>query len=190
MMMRVNRTTNGLALLIVCFIVSSSIFYFLPIPREYSTDEIDELSIPDHFTLQRSIVFTARSFNQTIVIDLTCSEGYIDIVVLYPNEFGNWYTGEEYLAYYEAQNTSLVSETLVIDQPIVGWIQIMMLSSYGNVSLTGSITGYSIAYNEPLSMLSFALAIPFAIAWICYTIHLNRTDETMTLAESEMASLE
>ncbi len=187
--MRRNRTSDILAIFVVLIIVNAGVFYFVPFERVEVAAEIEYLGIVGYLTIPYHLLFTPRSFSQAIDIAITCSEGTIDLVVLNSNEWGNWYIDEDYSAYYEIENASVILTTIDLTTPYEGAIDIIIQTNYGDVVLSGVIEGHSMAYNEPIAIVSLTLAIPFIVGWISYMITIRKDEEgTMMSTELEPAS--
>ena len=175
----------------VLLVLSAGFFYLVPYERIEIAEDVEDLGIGGYLTIPHHLLFTPRSYEQTIDIAVACIVGTIDIVVLNSNEWGSWYTGEEYSSYYELKNASEISTTITIDPPYEGSIDIMIQTNYGDVILSASMVGHSMAYNELLAILSVSFALPFIVGWVVLTVQSKRDGEPSRMStESEQASPE
>ena len=166
--MRGNTTSNVLVALFIGLVAISAYFYVVPYENEVGILEGDDFGILDHLTAPFHASYPMRSYDQSIEISLSCTEGSLDLVVLRSTEWGAWYSEENYTAYFEVTNATYVMETIEIEPPYVGSIDIIIQTNYGDVEMSVSIISRSMEYNHAAGFTALLAAIPILLVWICY----------------------
>ncbi|MFW9832656.1 MAG: hypothetical protein ACFFEK_01565 [Candidatus Thorarchaeota archaeon] len=136
-----------------------------------------DLGILDGLTAPYYAYFPWRSYNQTIDIFLDCTNGSLDILVLNFTERESWYHGENYSAYYEARNVTSVMTTVEINPPHRS-IDVILQTNYGNVSMSVSIYGHWMEFDESTAGNSLLVAIPFGLGALYYATKESKKDDS------------
>ena len=168
--------------LLFLVLVGNSIFYFVvPYENDEMILEAGDLGIVDNLKVPFHAYFRTRSQNQSVDISLICTEGSIDIVVFNTTEWLSWYSGSEYTAYYESTNTSFVDTVIQIDPLYLGTIDIVISTTYGDVTMNVNMHSRSITYDDTTAVFSLFGAVSLVLVWIFYHNRTRRTFEVSTI---------
>jgi len=140
------------------------------IPQQYDEEIVSfyDLGVVEGLTVPYHEIFPLRSYDQSIDITLTCTDGSLDIVVLESTEWEAFLHAEDYSAYFEAKNVTSAMTTVAINPPSNHWIDIMLQTNYGAVNISLSLSSHWMGYDITTAINSALVAIPFAIGSFYY----------------------
>ena len=157
-----------LAFICIGFLVGSVISFAVPNRYEDTVESMSDLGIVENLTVPFPEIFPLSSYNQSIDITLTCTDGSIDILVMESTEWEAFVHSENYSAYFEAKNVTSVMTTVEIDPPSNHWIDIMLQTKYGGVNMSIIIISHWMRYDITTAMNSAFVAVPFGLAAFYY----------------------
>ena len=175
--MRGNWVSVICAFVCIGFLIGATLSFTVPYQEEGLVLTGSNFGILGGLTAPFHAHFPWRSHNQTIDIFLQCTNGSLDIVVLNSNEWSAWDQGENYSAYFEATNVTSVMTTIEISPPIVGSIDIILQTNYGEAWMSVNIFNHWMGYDDTTGMTSLIVAIPFGLVAYYYATKEPKKDD-------------
>ena len=157
-----------LAFICIGFLVGSVISFAVPNRYEDTVESMSDLGIVENLTVPFPEIFPLSSYNQSIDITLTCTDGSIDILVMESTEWEAFVHSENYSAYFEAKNVTSVMTTVEINPPSNHWIDIILQTKYGGVNMSIIIVSHWMRYDITTAVNSLLVAIPFSVGSFYY----------------------
>ncbi|TFH02332.1 MAG: hypothetical protein E4H14_17735 [Candidatus Thorarchaeota archaeon] len=166
-----------MAFVCIGFIVGATLSFTVP----YQMDQLilvgDNFGILNDLTAPFHTSFPLRSYNQSIDIFLECTNGSLDIVILNSTDWGSWYRGENYTAYFEVRNATSIMTTVEINPPYNRLIDIILQTNYGDARMSVSLSSHCMWYDITTGVNSLLVAIPFALGALHYSTRKTKNED-------------
>jgi hypothetical protein len=177
MPMRGNWVSIVLAFVCIGFVVGAVLSFTVPYQEEEMILWGPDFGIVANLKAPFHTEYPMRSYNQSIHIDLHCTKGSLDIVVLKTTEWDAWDQGDNYSAYFEAKNVTDVMTTIEVSPPYSLLIDIILVTNYGDAWMSVDLSSHWMGFDDSTGMNSLLLAIPFTAGSFYYANKKPKKDD-------------
>jgi len=156
--MRGNGTSFILGFICIVFVLGSVYSFATP----YETNQLilvgDNLGILSDLTIPFHTSFPWRSFNQSIDIAFTCTNGSLDIII-----YKSVNVGGNTSPYYDARNVSSLVLSVVFEPSYYYTVNIILETNYGDAWMDINMYSHWWGYNDSAGLVTILVALPFGL---------------------------